>query len=212
MEPGTVFGARPPADLPDADSAFEMQRQCGQRLEAAGFERYEVSAYARGVPCQHNLNYWRFGDYLGLGAGAHGKLTRRDNEVRVERTRITRDPRRYLSALRAAEMETGWLTREPVDIAALPFEYCINALRLREGFSEVDFAQRTGIDFERVRPKFTRLQARGLLEIFQGRWRTSAQGFDFLNDVLLEFLDEGATGAPGARSPGSDGGFIHSTV
>jgi putative oxygen-independent coproporphyrinogen III oxidase len=132
LEPGTVFAGLPPAGLPDADSALQMQLACQQRLAEAGLRQYEVSAYAReGRQCRHNLNYWRFGDYLGIGAGAHGKCTRvREDALRIERTWRAREPRRYLSSLPAIPQ------RRTVPCADLPFEFLMNTLRLLEGFDE----------------------------------------------------------------------------
>jgi oxygen-independent coproporphyrinogen-3 oxidase len=185
LEPGTLFAARPPAELPDADSAAEMQQLCQQRLEAAGFARYEVSAYARaGARCRHNLNYWHFGDYLGLGAGAHGKCTRwLEAALCVERRARVREPRRYLS-------ERNGLTRLPVAQRQLPFEFCMNALRLVEGFEASEFEQRTGLALEAMRQSLDRAVARGQLECTAGRWRASARGFDLLNELLIAFLPE----------------------
>ena len=123
MEPGTVFGALPPPDLPGDESAALMMEQCQARLASAGFAHYEVSAYARaGACCQHNLNYWRFGDYLGIGAGAHGKYTDLAAQ-RIVRTVREREPRRYLAQGAAAP-----LPALPVPAADLPFEFMMLSL------------------------------------------------------------------------------------
>ena len=128
LEPGTVFAALPPA-LPDDDAAAQMLHECAQQLAAAGYAQYEVSAYARaGRQCRHNLNYWTFGDYLGVGAGAHGKLTCAARGV-IERTTQPREPRRYLAAADAER------THRRVPAQQLPFEFMLNALRLCEGFA-----------------------------------------------------------------------------
>ena len=184
LEPGTVFGGLPPAGLPDADSAQQMQLACQQRLAEAGFRQYEVSAYAReGRRCRHNLNYWRFGDYLGIGAGAHGKCSRiQGGALQIERTWREREPRRYLAGLPAAP------GRRSVPGADLPFEFLMNTLRLVEGFEEHEFEQRTGLERKVLTVSLTRLRARGLMEQHEGRWRASALGFSFLNDVVSEFL------------------------
>jgi putative oxygen-independent coproporphyrinogen III oxidase len=183
LEPGTVFGGRPPAGLPDGERAFEMQLACQQRLAEAGYAQYEVSAYARtGRRCRHNLNYWHFGDYLGLGAGAHGKITTLEDGLRIERTWREREPRRYLANACTAPL------RRVVPAKDLPFEFLMNALRLREGFEEPEFKQRTGIDAAGLIASLEALRARNLLEKSQGNWRASALGFRFLNDVLGEFL------------------------
>jgi putative oxygen-independent coproporphyrinogen III oxidase len=188
LEPGTVFGGRPPAGLPDNERAFEMQLLCQQRLAEAGYLQYEVSAYARtDRRCRHNLNYWRFGDYLGLGAGAHGKLSCiEDDALRVERTWREREPRRYRAGVRV----TPALRRVPEQ--ELPFEFVMNALRLREGFEEQQFEQRTGLAAAVLGASLERLRARALLERDGNRWFASALGFRFLNDVVSEFLVSGA--------------------
>jgi putative oxygen-independent coproporphyrinogen III oxidase len=189
LEPGTAFFHRPPP-LPDDELSWQMQLDCQTRLAAAGFEQYEVSAYARpGRQCRHNLNYWRFGDYLGIGAGAHGKLTVAGQVIRTEKAR---SPRAYLeSAGRAG-------TRRAVAPAELPFEYMLNALRLTEGFALEDFRRGTGSGPAAVRPALDSLVGRGLVEVTEGRWRASALGFRFLNDVLAAFLpDEIAHRGPG---------------
>ncbi|HEY2416562.1 MAG TPA: radical SAM family heme chaperone HemW [Steroidobacteraceae bacterium] len=184
LEPGTVFGGLPPDGLPDADSALQMQIDCQQRLAQAGFAQYEVSAYARqGRQCRHNLNYWRFGDYLGIGAGAHGKCSRVQGGVlNVERSWREREPRRYLSSVPSSP------ARRTVASSELPFEYLMNTLRLLEGFDEREFEQRTGLASSVLQAPLARLRARDLVEQNAGRWRASALGFNFLNDVVSEFL------------------------
>jgi oxygen-independent coproporphyrinogen-3 oxidase len=161
-----------------------MQLDCQQRLAEAGFMQYEVSAYARdGRQCRHNLNYWRFGDYLGIGAGAHGKCSRvHGDALNVERSWREREPRRYLSSL------PGLPARRTVASSELPFEYLMNTLRLLEGFHEREFEQRTGLSSSVLQASLTRLRARNLVEQSAGRWRASALGFNFLNDVISEFL------------------------
>lgn len=184
LEPGTVFGGLPPAGLPDADSAQQMQLACQQRLAEAGYAQYEVSAYAReDRRCRHNLNYWRFGDYLGIGAGAHGKCSRiQGDALSIERSWREREPRRYLSSLPA---RSG---RRKVPSGDLPFEFLMNTLRLLEGFEEREFEQRTGLHSEVLTASLARLRVRELIEQREGRWRASPLGFNFLNDVVGEFL------------------------
>jgi oxygen-independent coproporphyrinogen-3 oxidase len=183
LEPGTVFAARPPARIPDQDLAWDMQEDCHALLAEQGFEQYEVSAFARpGRQCRHNLNYWRFGDYLGIGAGAHGKLTGPD-AGRIERTIHQREPRRYQADAVAS------LTRRTVEPEALPFEFALNAFRLREGFDLQTYEERTGLPAGELLPRLLRLAERGLLETHEGRWRASPRGFAFLNDVVSSFLD-----------------------
>ncbi len=185
LEPGTLFGARPPAGLPDAESAFAMQVACQRRLAEAGYAQYEVSAYARVQRrCRHNLNYWRYGDYLGIGAGAHGKLSRiAAGALRIARTEREREPRRYLA-------QAGAPPRcRAVPDEDLPFEFVMNALRLRDGFGEEEFEARTGLARTRLSPALERLHTRGLLERDQKeRWRATPLGYRFLNEVIGEFL------------------------
>jgi oxygen-independent coproporphyrinogen-3 oxidase len=188
LEPGTLFGAHPPDGLPDPDQAAQMQLACQQRLAAENYGQYEVSAYARaGRRCQHNLNYWQFGDYLGIGAGAHGKSSVIEGAgLRIERSWREREPRRYLSSASAAP------ARRTVPAADLPFEFLMNTLRLIEGFDELDFEQRSGLPSAALAPALLRLRKRGLLESRGAHWRATALGFSFLNDLLTEFLPEPA--------------------
>ncbi len=210
LEPGTLFAAEPPTGLPDVDAGADMQRACEERLAMAGLVRYEVSAYARpDARSRHNLNYWQFGDYLGIGAGAHGKYSRaltplraavqpsnpgelpypgeppvplRSSALAVTRTVKWREPRRYL----AAPDPTSAVAAVTED--ELPFEYLMNALRLTDGFEPRHFERRTGLRFELLAARLARLSARGLVEQAEGRWCASARGLDLLNDVLTEFL------------------------
>ena len=185
MEPGTVFGGRPPADLPDDELAFQMQLQCQQELAAAGYRQYETSAYARpGAQCAHNLNYWRFGDYLGVGAGAHGKITSIEDQG-ITRTVREREPRRYL-----ARGHQGAPVAMPVMHAELPFEFMMNALRLVDGFDQQLYESRTGLAWETVAANVGRLAGRGLLIRAGGvgGWQPTELGRRFLNDLIAEFL------------------------
>lgn len=179
LEPGTAFYHRPP-QLPDEDAALEMQLACQAELASAGLEQYEVSGYARpGRRCRHNLAYWDFGDYLGLGAGAHGKVTLPDGTWRTEKPRM---PREFM-----ATAGRGGLRRR-VDPADLPFEWALNALRLTEGASLEAFEAATGLPAEVLLPTLESLQARGLVEEIDGRIRPSSLGSRFLNDVQAAFL------------------------
>jgi len=183
LEPGTPFAAKPPS-LPSDDAATEMLSACHERLARAGFSQYEVSAYAsEGRQCRHNRNYWTFGDYLGVGAGAHGKLTFVAHG-RIVRTNQQREPRRYQSA------EPGALTRNPVAAADLPFEFMMNALRLTEGFERSLFRERTGLEWAVVEPIFQSLAARGLVAIEAGMCKPTPLGARFLNDLIVEFLPQ----------------------
>jgi oxygen-independent coproporphyrinogen-3 oxidase len=192
LEPGTVFAGRPPPGMPDTDRSADMQLACQQRLADAGYLQYEVSAYARpGARCRHNLNYWQFGDYLGIGAGAHGKRSRLEQgRLLIERSAQAREPRRYLASLEAASLAAGrpQLTTHAVPGAELPFEFLLNALRLNEGFEEREFEERTGLAFALVAEGLGRAQQRGLVQCRGMRWCASAQGFNFLNDLLADFL------------------------
>jgi putative oxygen-independent coproporphyrinogen III oxidase len=180
MEPGTPFAADPPA-LPDDDNIAVMLQECQALLASDGFSRYEVSAYARdGRRCRHNLNYWLFGDYLGAGAGAHGKLT---TDAGILRTLQTREPRRYMSTA------VGALTIAAVVTAQIPFEFMLNGLRLLGGFTTAEFRSRTGLDWAAVAAAWERGVQAGLLTSLPGdRHRATARGFDFLNEALVEFL------------------------
>jgi oxygen-independent coproporphyrinogen-3 oxidase len=183
LEPGTLFAAHPPP-LPDDDVAADILAECGARLAAAGFAQYEVSAYARaGARCRHNLNYWTFGDYLGVGAGAHGKLTL-PQSGQIVRTAQLREPRRYLASADAA------LSRREVLAHELPFEFMLNALRLTDGFEAATFPSRTGLDWEVIAARMHAASTRGLLVPTATGYRASARGLRFLNDLLLEFLPE----------------------
>jgi oxygen-independent coproporphyrinogen-3 oxidase len=198
IEQGTVFAGAPPA-LPDDELAWSMQDACHELLAGEGFEHYEISAFARaGRRCRHNLNYWRFGDYVGAGAGAHGKLSLALPGA-ITRTLQPREPRRYL-AHAGQPPTTDTLTAQ-----ALPFEFALNVLRLREGFETPLFAAHTGLPFERVSPTLTALQARGLLEKSVGSgWRPTDLGYRFLNDVISAFLPD----APVETGPGSGHGTV----
>ena len=183
LEPGTPFAAHPPP-LPDEDAAAAMLDGCAGLLDEEGFAQYEVSAYARpGRQCRHNLNYWRFGDYLGLGAGAHGKLTFAQ-QGRIVRTLQKPKPRRYLAASDAE------LVHYPVPESERPFEFMLNALRLRLGFDAALFPERTGLDWQSVAGPMVRLLRRGLIRRTSTGYRPSAEGLRFLNDLLVEFVPE----------------------
>ena len=187
LEPGTVFERRPPP-LPDDDAGYAMQVACQERLAAAGFVQYEVSAYARpGRRCRHNLNYWRFGDYLGIGAGAHGKVTDPSTKA-VLRTARVRQPGRYMAAARPQDRI------EEVRVVAardVPFEFCLNTLRLVEGFDAGLFAERTGLRWTSIEQPLAEARSRGLVACSDGgRWAPTVLGRRFLNDLQAMFLPE----------------------
>jgi oxygen-independent coproporphyrinogen-3 oxidase len=189
LEPGTVFHAQPPP-LPDEDSAWDMQAAGQAVLAAAGYAQYEVSAYAReGARCRHNLNYWLFGDYVGVGAGAHGKLSLGLPD-KLLRTVKPRQPRDYQAAIALAAAPIG--ERGLVAPAQLPFEFMLNALRLNEGFRTEVFQARTGLGIDCVAPEIERARERGLLEktgeAASPGWTPTTLGRRFLTDLQAQFL------------------------
>ena len=190
LEAGTPFARRPPR-LPDDDAAYDMQLACQERLAAAGYAQYEVSAYARPErPCRHNLNYWQYGDYLGIGAGAHGKLTALESG-RIERTARVRHPAGYLAADTPAGRVAETLAVGPDD---RPFEFALNALRLLDGFDLPLFESRTGLSRRALDRPVAAALARGLLEPRPaGGYRPTALGARFLNDLQRLFLPETAS-------------------
>ena len=185
LEPNTLFAKHPPEGLPDDDAASAMLDRIVALTGAAGLERYEVSAYARpGHRARHNLNYWEFGDYLGIGAGAHGKLTFPHRIVRQVRLR---DPLAYMAG---AEAGAAIASEHEVARADLPFEFMLNALRLREGFELARFGERTGLAPTAIAAPLAEAERRGLIERDLRRVRPTALGFDFLNDLVGLFLSE----------------------
>ena len=188
IEPNTVFAQRPPT-LPDDDTASAMLDCITDRTASVGLERYEVSAYARtGRACRHNLNYWHFGDYLGVGAGAHSKLTLPDG--RIVRHQRVRDPARYMEA--ALQVQATTQERDVAGVE-LAFEFMLNALRLRQGFPLALFRERTGLALRALEPGLTLAVQRGLLLRDATHIRPTERGFDFLNDLLALFLPPDST-------------------
>lgn len=182
LEPNTPFAHDPPP-LPDDDVAADMQEAIEARLAAAGFDNYETSAFARPhAQSRHNLNYWTFGDYLGVGPGAHGKLSSHAGIVREMRHK---HPARYLEAAARGDFVQE---RREVAVAELPFEFMMNALRLTGGFAPALFAARTGLPLEAVAAELAEAKARGLLETVDGLIRPTLQGRRFLNELLQTFL------------------------
>ena len=186
IESNTYFARHPPT-LPDEDTAYDMLDLITDMTGAAGLQRYEVSAYAaNGHRCFHNLNYWQFGDYLGLGAGAHSKLSFAHRVVRQVRFR---EPKLYMdkalggNAL-AQEVEVGR--------ADLAFEFMLNALRLKDGFPVSHFGERTGLPITAIQKGLESAEAKGLLERDLDRVKPSVRGFDFLNDLQSLFLPPSA--------------------
>ncbi|HET6546293.1 MAG TPA: radical SAM family heme chaperone HemW [Rhodanobacteraceae bacterium] len=186
LEPNTLFAAHPPP-LPDEDSTWDMQERCQQRLAGAGYAQYEISAYARtGGSCVHNVNYWTFGDYLGIGAGAHGKISDAPAGT-VTRTTKLKLPRSYLER-NARGVAFGSV--EPVAAGQLPFEFMLNALRLDEGVPSAAFAQCTGLALDTIAAPLEQARTRGWLHDTPDRLRPTALGQRFLNDLIGLFLPE----------------------
>jgi putative oxygen-independent coproporphyrinogen III oxidase len=182
LEPNTYFATHPPP-LPDDDLAAAMLDHIVARTAAAGLQRYEVSAFARDAHrCRHNLNYWHFGDYLGIGAGAHGKLSFPHRVLRQQRWR---EPERYMAQALAGQA----LSQETeVARAELPFEFMLNALRLRDGFERALFSRRTGLPASAIEAGVRQALQRGLLEESLQHLRPTERGFDFLSDLQALFL------------------------
>lgn len=184
LEPNTAFAARPPK-LPDDDSAWEMEEHCQQHLAAAGFIQYEISAYARDShQCRHNLNYWQFGDYLGIGAGAHGKLTDIDTQT-ILRPWKKKHPRAYLEH---AGRNTRFGGCEPVAQNQIVFEFMLNALRLNQGFTWTDFEERSGLARKPISPILDQAVARDWLICDSEGARATDFGRRFLNNLTALFL------------------------
>jgi oxygen-independent coproporphyrinogen-3 oxidase len=186
IEPNTRFAHAPPP-LPDHDASWAMQQACEARLASAGFDQYEISAYARaGHRCRHNLNYWLFGDYLGIGAGAHGKISSAMTQ-RIVRSAKVRHPRDYLAkAARPARIaEQRILTRRETG-----FEFMLNALRLTEGFPVTLFPQHTGLPLNVVEQALRSAEAKGLIEWNMHHIRPTEMGRRFLNDLTALFLPD----------------------
>lgn len=186
LEPNTYFARFPPS-LPDDDLIWEMQQALHGRLASAGYDRVEVSAFARpGHACQHNLNYWTFGDYLGIGAGAHSKLSL--PERGVIRQTCLRTPADYLKSVPTGDHRRT----ESVASEQLAFEFMLNAMRLAEGVPLGSYAERTGRPIEDLLPGLSQAQAKGLASREGGWIRPTARGLDFLNDLQMLFLSTDA--------------------
>lgn len=187
IEPNTYFAKHPP-EVPEDDTAYAMLDLITERTTAAGLNRYEVSAYARpGHHSRHNLNYWQFGDYLGLGAGAHGKLSFAHRVVRQVRTR---DPRLYMERALAGD---AIAQEEEVGRADLPFEFMLNALRLRQGFALSEFSERTGLAITSIARALEDAERKGWITRDLQRVQPTARGFDFLSDLQALFLPESSS-------------------
>ncbi|MCE0489790.1 radical SAM family heme chaperone HemW [Pantoea sp. Mb-10] len=179
IEPNTLFASRPPA-LPDDDALWDIFEQGHALLTAAGYQQYETSAYAKpGYRCEHNLNYWRFGDYLGIGCGAHGKLTQPDG--RIVRTVKTRHPRGFMAG--------NYLDKQH-DVAQedKPFEFFMNRFRLLEAAPRADFTRYTGLDEQAIRPQMEKAIAAGYVVERSDAWQITEKGKLFLNSLLELFM------------------------
>jgi oxygen-independent coproporphyrinogen-3 oxidase len=186
IEPNTYFAKYPPS-IPHEDAAYAMLDRITELTAAAGLGRYEVSAYARDAHrCRHNLNYWQFGDYLGIGAGAHTKLSFAHRVVRQVRFR---EPRLYMDHALAGN---ALAQEEEVGRAELPFEFMLNALRLRHGFSLRDYTERTGLAITSIESALRTAEQKGLIERDFSRVRPTERGFDFLSDLQELFLSNPA--------------------
>ena len=193
IEPNTAFYSRPPT-LPEHDACADMQLAIEEALAAAGYEHYETSAFARpGHRCKHNLNYWEFGDYLGIGAGAHGKVSFPDRVTRHERIKAPRD---YLASQSTVSREA---TVEPGE---LPFEFMLNALRLIGGFPLALFQDRTGLPLSMVQAQLDEAERKGLIQRDWQRLRPTERGRLFLNELLALFVGGSAGRGSGVRVAG----------
>ncbi|CCO92571.1 oxygen-independent coproporphyrinogen III oxidase [Erwinia amylovora NBRC 12687 = CFBP 1232] len=181
IEPNTLFASRPPR-LPDEDDLWDIFEQGHQLLCAAGYQQYETSAYAKpGYRCEHNLNYWRFGDYLGIGCGAHGKLTQPDGAI--IRTSKTRHPRGFMAG--------NYLDkRYEVADAGKPFEFFMNRFRLLEAAPRAEYTRYTGLPEHSVRAQIDTALAKGYLTETVEHWQVTEKGKLFLNSLLELFLTE----------------------
>ncbi|MEN8763476.1 MAG: YggW family oxidoreductase, partial [Thiogranum sp.] len=184
LEPNTLFYNRPPA-LPDDEQKWEMQCRGQSLLAEHGYTQYEVSAYAQdGKHCRHNLNYWKFGDYIGIGAGAHGKITTAAQGV-IQRTWKKRRPNDYLAAAGTRQCVDG--QRELAEAEAL-FEFALNRLRLKQAFSLNEFEAACGLGRNRILPMVQQAQSDGLLNLDGDHVQHTVQGWQYLDDLLQRFL------------------------
>ncbi len=184
IEPNTAFHHRPPV-LPDDDHIWEMQIECQSNLANAGYNQYEVSAYAQqGKRCQHNLNYWQFGDYLGIGAGAHQKLTLLQTQC-IQRRWKQRIPNRYMTATETLQHIEG---EETVNEQSVVFEFMLNALRLNNGFDSTLFQQHTGLAINSIKAQLTTAEQQQLIDWSATAIKPSEKGRRFLNELLMIFM------------------------
>ena len=191
LEPNTLFAKYPPKGMPEDDDAYAMLDRITERTAQVGLQRYEVSAYAQSDHrCWHNLNYWQFGDYLGIGAGAHSKLSFAHRVIRQVRYR---EPKLYM-----AQALAGQAVAQSDEVARkdLPFEFMLNALRLREGFELAQFSERTGLPLSAIHKALAEAEAKGLVTRDFQRVTPTERGFDFLSDLQEIFLPSASTIQP----------------
>jgi len=182
IEPNTAFASRPPV-LPEDDVLWDIQEQGHQLLQAAGYLQYETSAYCKSdFQCRHNLNYWRFGDYLGIGCGAHGKITVLANQQIIRTVKI-KHPKGYM------DISRGYLDQQtPVDASDLAFEFFMNRFRLLEPCPQQDFSHYTGLAISTVQPALEQAIKLGLINQQHQHWQITAKGVRYLNELLQLFL------------------------
>lgn len=183
LEPNTLFAKFPP-HVPDEDAAFEMQDALWERLNASGYHRYEISAFTKNKRCTHNLNYWSFGDYIGIGAGAHGKISFPN---KILRTNKERHPDTYMSAM--LNKQDATIESREVSPNELPFEFMLNALRLVEGVPTSYFSERTGLPLSKLSAKLKLAAEQGLLDSDPSKLCASSLGLQYLNNLQMIFLD-----------------------
>ena len=185
LEPNTLFFQQKPK-LPNNDLAWAMQESLQQQLSVAGYQQYEVSAYAKGnQQCRHNLNYWQFGDYLGIGAGAHGKITLASGEIK--RYWKQKQPKKYLQSAISEDRLGGLST---LANETIPFEFMLNALRLKNGFSRDLFQERTGLNLSNIGSTIEKHCHAGLLTQSQGLLKPTNKGYQFIDSMLNDYLPE----------------------
>ena len=190
IEPNTAFYSKPPK-LPQDDILWDIQEQGQALLAQAGYQQYEISAYSKkDKQCQHNINYWQFGDYLGIGCGAHGKITQiqatntnEPSSLNVYRTVKIKHPKGYLELERAALDQLIHVKEEE-----LPFEFMMNLLRLKQPFSLALFEQTTGLNIDKIQPILALAQSKGLMQQHNNLWAVTELGHRYLNDLLELFL------------------------
>ena len=184
LEPNTLFHHSPPPQLPNNDKLWDMQQQGQSLLSHAGFSQYEVSAYAKDDQrSQHNINYWEFGDYIGIGAGAHGKISYPDGNI--QRYSKYRQPKQYMEHAHQANARSS---EELIKKDNLPFEFMLNALRLKQGVDINLLTERTYLPFSEIEKKLNKAVQKGLIEQSNTRIKTSDKGWDFLNDTVEQFI------------------------